>query len=148
MMDLVDDDDDVDGDVAHSSPGKKNFPATTTNQMVFIRYYFYIQPKNAWMCNAGLHCVYHLCMLEIDKSVQFIVVPLRFVIVCARQTMYTLHTYEWCVWCIWRRDREKENYVCHVFPSIILHKSRKHLLNCQSSCREQRNEQKETKKSD
>lgn len=50
MMDLVDDDDDVDGggsgDDAHSSPEKKEFPATKTNQMVFIRYYFYIQPKN------------------------------------------------------------------------------------------------------
>lgn len=44
MMDLVDDDDD-DDDV-NEGAAKQVLPATKTNQMAFIRYYFYIQAKN------------------------------------------------------------------------------------------------------
>lgn len=73
-------------------PRKKNF-----RQPKLIRWFLFviifIFNRKMFECVMLDYIVYHLCMLEIDKSVQFIVVPLK-LLLCARQTMYTLHTYE------------------------------------------------------
>lgn len=109
----------------------KSLSNQRTNSADFHSYYFIFHRKcliNCWIT------LFHFCILEIDKSLQFIVVPLKLL----RTPNYINKDDDDEIETPKKKKCENLVCVCHVFPSIILHKSQKHLLNCQSTCREQK----------